>query len=83
MSETNPTGMDLIVDEGFVLSTGICHMVVCVPKSWSNERILAFVGPSGTSGGWQLAESDPEVCNGDVRCQCPDDDGREHVLLDC
>jgi hypothetical protein len=81
--DTNPADMDLSVDQGFTLGESICFMVVCVPKSWDNGRIESFAGASGTSSGWCIADPDPEVFNGETRIQCPDEEERVHVLLNC
>jgi len=84
---SNPENLDLTEDRGFVLQVGILYGAVCVPKAWSDDKILAFidreVGAAGTTLGWALSEPDPDVADGEVRVQCPDEDSRVHVLFNC
>ena len=87
MSNTNPENLDLSVDRGFMLRAGAFTCAVCVPKAWDDERVIDFAEsnyPCGTTNGWQIAKpggffvGDSEVC-----IQCPDDENRHHLLLDC
>jgi hypothetical protein len=82
-TDTNPAALDLTEDKGYVLGETILYKVVCVPKTWSDAMIEAFAGISGTSAGWVISESDPDIFDGKVRDQCPDEESCVHVLLNC
>jgi hypothetical protein len=81
MTDTNPDDIDLTADKGYVLAKSFFHLVVCVPKSWSDERIESFAGAADTSWDWRITDPDNDVFPGEVRAECPDDTNRIHVVL--
>jgi hypothetical protein len=86
---TNPKNVDLTEDRIFPLGWGLVFRCVCAPKSWSAERVendvTANDPPGTTANRWVV--SDPserdDDFNGVNRLPCPDDQNRQHWLLNC
>lgn len=57
---------------------------VCVPAAWTDEQVVDFVGPSGTTGGWQIRRQGDSLLAGcDERVACELREGCVHIMLDC
>lgn len=82
--------VDLTEDKGFtIMPFHLIYTRVCVPVSWSDERIVDWVdsaNPAGTTNGWQICDEPIKTTEGQtvpVKEPCPDDPNRVHVFLNC
>ncbi len=66
--------------------SGLLDMQVCVPKTWSDDEVIAFgeqVFRCGTLGGWQIRREGDRYLNGDPeRNQCGEKPEFIHIVLD-
>lgn len=78
--------MVAVVPAAQVTKIGILDMQVCVPKGWSNRRVLAFAeahNPCGTSAGWGIRKKGSRFLAGcPARVPCEDHEGFVHIMLD-
>lgn len=85
----NPNNCDLTEDRLFHIGTGLIYCVWCAPKTWSAEQVKAGVNEKGLPGTsaneWVISdpsERDDEF-NGTNHLPCPDDENRQHWMLNC
>lgn len=61
-------------------------MQVCVPRDWSDSRVLEFAeqeNPAGTELGWQIRRQGAALLEGDdERVPCKQREGFVHIMLD-
>lgn len=57
---------------------GLCHKIMCAPKSASIADVELAAGPSGTRSGWTVAIDRSDHC-----VECADDPTRNHWFLEC
>ena len=63
---------------------GLTDAQVCVPKDWTDEQVLTWVYPSGTSAGWHIRkEGDPDLSGDPERVPCSKKLDFVHIMLDC
>lgn len=69
---------------------GVIDMQVCVPKDWSDDRVVDFANrenPAGTDYGWYITRAGDRALNGDPeRTTCQADDRSSayvHIMLHC
>jgi hypothetical protein len=81
---TNPQGLDLAEQRLFNLGWGLVWRWVCVPASWTPERVseeATRIDPPGTSvNRWEVSEARDERPN---QMPCPDCADRTHWLINC
>jgi hypothetical protein len=69
-----------------VTRTGALDMQVCVPESWTDERVKEFADREnlcGTQHGWHIRRQGDEALLGkDERVPCSSRKGFVHVMLD-
>jgi len=69
-----------------VTRTSVLSMQVCVPRSYTDEEIIAFAeheNPCGTTCGWQIRREGDEALRGaPERAQCEKRADAVHVMLD-
>jgi len=82
--------VDLTEDKLFFLGWGLIYKPVCAPKSWSAERVAEQAtknDPPGTSGNeWVITEPDEDrddAFSDSNPIPCPDDENRQHWLVNC
>lgn len=86
----NPENCDLTEDRIFFLGTGLIYRCVCAPKTWAAERVsdeVTAADPPGTqSNRWVVAdiqERPDNAFDNKLNEPCPDDEHRQHWLLNC
>lgn len=70
-----------------VTKSGVFDMQVCVPESWDDYQVLAWIEgprPSGTENGWQIRKEGHEALQGaKERVSCAQRKGYVHIMLEC
>jgi len=68
-----------------VTRTGLLDMQVCVPKEWTDERVLEFAeaeNPCGTTLGWVVRKEGDKYLSGmPERNQCTKHADHVHIML--
>ena len=63
---------------------GLTDTQVCVPKDWTDDQVLSFAGPSGTTYGWHIRrEGDPDLSGSPERIPCAKRKDYVHIMLGC
>lgn len=82
--------VDLTEDRLFSLGFGLIFKIVCVPKSWEDERIsdeaTKHDAPGTSANRWVVSTPDPErnePFKNTNRVPCNDDPNRQHVMVNC
>ncbi len=70
-----------------VTKMGLASLQVCVPQTFSDEEVVAFVNaqsPTGLEHGWQIRREGDPVLDGDPeRNGCDKHNENVHIMLDC
>lgn len=86
---------DLTTDKVFPMGWGLVYRAVCAPKGLTDQEIsdiVSYNDPPGTSHNrWEVVDNEDsmklskwaEKYGNSPRVQCPDCEGREHVLMCC
>lgn len=68
-----------------ILKRTVFSIQVCVPKTWTDEQVIAFAendSPCGTRNGWLiLKQGDEQLRGADERVECVDDSDNCHIVL--
>jgi len=63
--------------------SGPLDIQVCVPKDWTDERVLSFTPICGLESGWQIRREGSKYLRGmPERNPCEKREGFVHIMLD-
>lgn len=71
-----------------VTHRGALDMQVCVPKNWTDERVVKFANtknPCGTLNGWVIRKEGDPALKGDLerkQCEEVNQSDNVHIMLD-
>lgn len=62
-----------------VMREGLCSLHVCCEKGLSDKQIEDLAPSTSIKSRWKIHKESPDQ----VRVECADDPGREHLVMTC